>query len=148
MPPDRQRGSVLMLFPAGVLVLMVLAAITVDFSIAFLGERELAHATASAANDAAIEGLSNAAFYREGKVRLSAETDRIATARVLDLVDRTRYHGLDVHVTVTDCLVVVTAEADVDYVFAKAIPGGPDRAHVDATSEARPRQAAGGPACP
>ena len=48
-----ERGSSLLLFPAGVLIVMVLAAMAVDTSIAFMGQRELANATAAAANDAA-----------------------------------------------------------------------------------------------
>ena len=61
----RQRGSVLLLFPAAVLIVLVLSAITVDSSIAFLAQRELANATAAAANDAASRAVDGQAFYRE-----------------------------------------------------------------------------------
>jgi Flp pilus assembly protein TadG len=140
-----------MLFPAGVLVLLILAAITVDSSIAFLGERALADATASAANDAAIEGLSNRSFYEGGQVELNpADSKRIAEARVRDLIDPGRYHGLRVTVEVSPpyCRVIVTAEADVDYIFAKAVPGASDEIHVQSTSSATPRQDANSAPCP
>src|SRR3712207_1178709 len=48
--PRDETGSALILMPAAVLVLVILAAIAVDAAIMFLGERELAAATAAAAN--------------------------------------------------------------------------------------------------
>src|SRR2546430_1436859 len=80
--------------------MIVLGAIAVDFSIAFLGERELAGATAAAANDAAARAVSNRDFYREGVVVLDLATAReVATEVVRASLDRGRYH--DVRVTVT-----------------------------------------------
>src|SRR5438552_16034305 len=55
-----QRGSVLILVPAGVLVLMILGAICVDFSIAYLAQRQLQDAASAAVNDAAGAGLDEA----------------------------------------------------------------------------------------
>src|SRR3954447_12345255 len=52
-----ERGSVLALIPAGVLVLLILAAICVDFSSAELARQQLRDAAAGAANDAAGGGL-------------------------------------------------------------------------------------------
>ena len=46
------------------LIVLVLAAITVDSSIAFLAQRELANATAAQANDAAGEVVDGHAFYQ------------------------------------------------------------------------------------
>jgi hypothetical protein len=119
--------------------MMVLGAITVDFSIAFLGERELAGATAAAANDTAARALSNRDFYRDGVVTLDAVAAReLATDDVRSALDPERYH--DVHVTVEVTpggrVVVVTASAEVDYLFARALPGAPPRARVAATSSA------------
>ena len=86
--PTSERGSSLLLFPAAVLVMMVLGAIAVDFSIAFLGERELAGATAAAANDTAARALSNRAFYREGVVVLDgAAASELATDEVRAALD-------------------------------------------------------------
>jgi Flp pilus assembly protein TadG len=129
-------------------VVVVLAAIAVDASIAFLGERELSSAVAAAANDAATEGLSNSAFYRRGAVELdAAEVERVAEARVRASVDAGRYHGLAVRATVfrpvgRGCAwsLRVEASATVRYLFAPALPGGPDEAHVDAEATSSPFQ--------
>ena len=139
-----ERGSSLLLFPAAVLVLMVLGAIVVDFSIAFLGERELAGATAAAANDAAVRALSNRAFYREGEVTLDgAAASEIATDEVRGALDLDRYHDVRVTVGVAPgCTsVIVTATAEVDYLFTRALPGAADRVRVAATSSASLRSA-------
>lgn len=141
-----QRGSVLLLFPVGVLVVLVLAAVAVDSSIAFLGERELAGAVAAAANDAATEAVSNDAFYRRGNVELDdGEVARVAEARVRTSVDGSRYRGLAVRAQVLrpssgGCAwsLRVEASATVRYVFAPGVPGGPDEAHVDAAATASP----------
>lgn len=135
----RERGSSLLLFPAAVLVMMVLGAIVVDFSIAFLGERELAGATAAAANDAAARALSNRAFYRDGEVVLDgAAASELATDQVRAALDRDRYHDLRVTVAVAPGgdRVIVTASAEVDYLFARALPGAAERVRVAATSTA------------
>ncbi len=139
----------LLLFPTAVLVVVVLAAIAVDASIAFLGQREVANATAAAANDAAGQGVSNRAFYEENEVQLDPGTVRsLAVDRVRAVLDPARFHDLQVDVvvvTATDpgCppIVQVRASARVDYVFARAVPAGPDQADVAATSVASARQA-------
>jgi Flp pilus assembly protein TadG len=136
---DRQRGSTLLLFPAAVLVMIVLSAIAIDFSIAFLGEREIAGATAAAANDTAARALSNPAFYSDGVVALDETVARqIATASLRRSLDARRYRGLRVTVTVPSGgrTVVVSASAEVDYVFAHAIPGASHRVRVESTSTA------------
>ena len=141
------RGSVLLLFPAGVLVVMVLAAMAVDASIAFLGERELAAAVAAAANDAATEGLSDEAFYEGGRVELDdAEVERVAEQRVRTSVDSDRHAGLEVRATVVrasgscEWSLRVEASATVRYLFARALPGGPDEARVDSVATSSPMQ--------
>lgn len=143
-----ESGSILLLFPAAVLIVMVLAAITVDTSLAFLGQRDLAQATSAAANDAATEGLSPGSFYRENDIDLDVErVQAVAVARVTQIVDSTRHGGLQVTVDVVapaapGCAprVRVSASSTVSYLFARAIPGGPDTADVHATSIATPRQ--------
>lgn len=152
VPP--QDGSVLLLFPAAILVVIVLAAIAVDVSIAFLGQREVANATVAAANDAAGLGISNRGFYQRGQVQLEPSTvERAAAEQVRAVLGPSRFHDLRVEVTVEPALlpgcpptVRVRATARVDYVFARALPGGADQADVAATSEASPRQA-GQPGC-
>ena len=146
MTGRNQRGSVLLLFPAGFLVVLVLAAVAIDSSIAFLGERELSSAVTAAANDAATKALSDNAFYGRGAVELSdAEVSRVAEERVRAAVDTTRYAGLRVNATVTrpagpGCrwTLHVEASATVRYLFAPVVPGGPDEARVDASATSHP----------
>ena len=72
----RERGSVLLLVPAGVMVLLVLATIAVDAAAAFLAQRELANAAAAAANDAVAQ-IDEAAFYRTAGA-VTIDPDRAA----------------------------------------------------------------------
>ncbi len=151
----RQRGSVLLLFPAAVLIVIVLAAITVDSSIAFLAQRELANATAAAANDAAGQTVDGDAFYRDDRIELDpAAVEAVAVERVRLAVDESRHRGLEVRATArppvrSGCpwTVQVSASSQVSYLFAKALPGGPDEASVRATSVAGPEQDATSGSC-
>ena len=68
---DREAGSALMLLPAAVLIVMLLAAIAIDQARVFVAQRELADLAASAANDAASRGLDIAALRAGQPVRLS-----------------------------------------------------------------------------
>lgn len=153
--PRDERGSILLLFPAAVLVVLVLAAITVDSSIAFLAQRELANATAAAANDASAMAVDGRAFYRDDRIELDPyAVEMVAVDRVRQAIDQSRHRGLDVRATASPpaaagCpwTVRVTAASRVSYVFAKALPGGPDEAPVRATSVAGPEQAASTGAC-
>ncbi len=123
-----ERGSALMLVPAGVLVLFVLGALSADAAVAFLGQREVSNAAAAAANDAAAAALSDEAFYRGGGAlvvdggRAREVAARAVAARVSKGVD---VSGVDVQVA--GDAVCVTVRATVPYVFARALPFG-DRA--------------------
>jgi Flp pilus assembly protein TadG len=149
--PARERGSTLLLFPAAVLIVVVLAAMAVDTSIAFLAQRELANATEAAANDAASRAIADPAFYRDDRVELSAAAvAEVAEERVRQLVDGDRHHGLTVRAdarppTGAGCPWTVRVEASsrVDHLFARALPGTGADVAVHATSVAAPRQAAG-----
>ena len=120
---QRQRGSVLLLVPAAVLVLVVLGAIAVDFGLAFLAQRELTSAAAAAANDAAGAALSDAAFYGARGVEIDpARAERVAA----DAVGARRPGGVmvrSVTVRVAGPQVCVTVEGEVPYVFAPVVPG-------------------------
>jgi Flp pilus assembly protein TadG len=141
-----EGGSVLLLFPAGILIVLVLAAMAVDSSIAFLGERELSSAVTAAANDAATKALSDDAFYGSGTVELSdAEVARVAEERVRASLSSGRYQGLQVTASVqrpsgAGCrwTLRVEATATVSYLFAAALPGGPDEAQVGAVATSHP----------
>jgi Flp pilus assembly protein TadG len=133
------RGSALMLMPAAVLILMVLAAITVDFSVAFLGERELSNATSAAANDAVAAALDQDALRGHDELRLDQAKAEEVVLRSLAGRSSGLLHIDPADVTIEfpdDLQVRVTAGADVEYVFSKALPGAPDTTHVQATSTA------------
>ena len=141
--PRRADGSALLLFPAAVLLMIALGAIAVDFSIAFLGERELAGATAAAANDVAARALDNRRFYQEGVLALDPVAARqLATDEVRSALDFERYHDVRVTVEVAGDgrTVVISASARVDYLFARALPGGPGGTRVASTTTASLRE--------
>ncbi len=146
---EQERGSTLLLFPAALLIMVALAAMTVDSAIAFLAQRQLVNATAAAANDAATEGLSDEAFYEGNRIELSAsEVEAVAVDRVFQLVDPARHHDLAViaealAAAAAGCswTVRVMASSRVDEMFGKAIPGSSGDVAVRAQSTASPRQA-------
>ena len=132
-----------MLMPAAALVFIVLGAIAVDFAIVFLGEREVANAAASAANDAAAQAVDRDIFYATATVHLDGAVAARVAARSVEAA------GLDDHlddvVTTTRVdtgapLVTVTVRARVHYLFASALPGGPEGADVEASAVATARQ--------
>ena len=134
----RDRGSVLMLMPAAVLIVLVLGSIAVDFSLAFLAERELVNAASAAANDAATYGIDEASFRERGTVVLDEARARTAVARSLAARREPLLDRAEVTVDVTATQVRVTLRSRADYLFARAIPGAPDSAAVDATASASP----------
>jgi hypothetical protein len=146
--PERERGSTLLLFPAALLIMVALAAMTVDSAIAFMAQRELANATAAAANDAATEALSDRSFYEGNRIELSSSAvEAVAVERVRALVDESRHHGLSVQAeavppTGAGCAwtVRVSASSHVDELFGRAMPGSSGHVAVHARSSASPRQ--------
>lgn len=133
----RERGSVLLLFPAGLLVTIVLASVAADAAVVFEAQCRLANAVAAAANDAAVEGLANGRFYRQGAVGLNdAEASRIAVEEVTAGLGG-RMGNVSTRAVVNGPTVTVDASADVARIFAVAVPGGRRLAHVHARSTAR-----------
>ena len=143
-----ERGSVLMLVPAGVLVLVVLGAIAVDSAVAFLGQREASNAAAAAANDAAAAALSDTAFYRSSGALVvdAARADAVARRAVAARASR----GLVVEavdVRADSAGVCVTVRGRVPYVFGRGLPFVADAALVTGQAGAvAVAGSAGGPA--
>lgn len=132
---ERERGSVLALMPAAVLVFVVLGALAVDSALAFLGEREASNAAAAAANDAAAAAVDRSTFYGGGDVRLDPAVARrvaLASVEASDLEDL----AVEVVVSVGAPEVTVTVRGRVPYLFSAAVPGGPDGIDVEATAVA------------
>jgi hypothetical protein len=136
--PDRDRGSVLMLMPAAVLVFLVLGALAVDYGSVFACHRDLANAAAAAANDAATQSLDIDHFYETGELRLIAEraweiAEQSIATRSLDRLDA---RVVDVRIGGDGTSVIVTVRGRARFLFAKAVPGGSDGLDVTASSEA------------
>lgn len=136
----RDRGTVLMLVPAAVLVLFILGGIAFDYAHLYLARRELTSLAEGAANDAATFGVDEAAVRRGDGFVLDPE--RVA-ASVTASVEQ---HSPALHLVgppevelVSPTQVRVTLTARVDYVFTKAVPGAAHDATVTvhATADAR-----------
>ena len=127
-----------MLMPAGVLIVLLLGSIAVDFSIVFMAERELLSAASAAANDAATIGVDEHLLRTTGRFRLvpakveQAVEDSLR-AQANPLLDDATW---DVAVVGGEVRVSIVSRAP--YVFAKAIPGAPDAAEVSAEASAAP----------
>lgn len=136
-----QRGSVLLLMPAAVLVLIVLGALAVDAAVVFLAQRELVDATAAAANDAAVAGLDEAAFYGEGRLLLDPQRAQ-QVAETAFALRRAEWLAVEAPVVVVEAVagepvrVRVSAQATAELIFAKALPGAAGTRTVRATSVA------------
>jgi len=76
-----ERGSALLLVPAGILIVIILAAITVDASLAFMAERSAASIASAAANDAASLAIDIEHFRETGEYKI--DPDIAATAEVV-----------------------------------------------------------------
>ena len=134
----------LILMPAAVLVLVILGAICVDFSVAYLAQRELKDAAVAAANDAAGAGLDQSRL-RTGDGTLAIDPD---LAR--DIAVRAAAASVDgpVHLTQPPAVVVdgrrvtVTLEGEAGYVFSGGVPGAPKRVRVRAQATAELRMPA------
>lgn len=134
-----ERGSVLMLMPAAVMIVILLGSIAVDHAIAFLGEREAAGLATAAANDAATAALDQDAFRATGEFRLDHDRARRVVEATL-ASSSSELHDVTVDITFpviggTEGVRVVV-RGTVDYVFAKAIPGAPDGLVVESTATA------------
>jgi hypothetical protein len=135
------RGSALMLMPAAVLIVLVLAAIAVDTAVVHLARRDLLHAADAAANDAVTYGLDEDRLRRGGGYRLDHRRVHEAVHGAIE--SRGLLHRLDAPPTVTvtgDDQVVVVVQMQVEHVFARALPGtGTTRVEVRSNATAAQR---------
>lgn len=126
----------LMLMPAGVLVVLLLGAIAFDLSLVFLRQRQASSLAVDVANDLAAAALDEAAFRADGRFRLDPDrADELGRALVAASDLGADVREVDVAVVGLDT-VEVRVVVDVDYVFAKAIPGASDGTTVTATATA------------
>lgn len=138
---DAERGSVLMLFPAGVLVLLVLAAISFDFSLMYQRKRALVDQAATAASDAATYGISEQRLRADGAVCLDPERARrsvLANLAVVAPEVDVRAVWVEPAPGRADCAttVVVTVHTSVARPFGRAVPGTSATEELEATARA------------
>lgn len=136
----RDRGTVLMLMPAALLVLFVLGAIAFDYAHLFLAKRELSAVAEAAANDAVTFGIDPASVRRGDGVVLTEE--RVVQSVLASVALRSpELHLLgEPEVRFESATEVrVTLRASIDFVFTKAIPGAKDAETVTVTAVADAR---------
>lgn len=130
-------GSALLLFPAGMLVMVVLSAIAFDLSVVWLRQQQARAVALGAANDAATAALDLAAWQTTGDYEID---DRAARALALRSVEASDIAAVvtGVDVRVDGPAVSVTLTLEVAYVFGAAVPGAPDgaRLRVEASATA------------
>ena len=132
--PD-ERGSVLMLVPAGVLIVFVLASIAVDMSLVHLRKRQAFDLASAAANDAATAGADQAAL-RSGSYVIEPGSARTVVADVVGASELAPLLAAPPSVTVTAEGVSVEITLEADYIFAGVVPGAPDGTVVAASATA------------
>lgn len=125
----RDRGSVLFLFPVGLVIVVLLGAIAVDLGNVWLQQRRLADAADSAANDAVAFGVDQGALRNNGElvldpVRVRSAVDRSVLAR--DLPAATGAPSVAIGTDADgDPTIEVRLDGDVDLIFGRIVrPGG------------------------
>jgi len=127
---------VLVLVPAGFLVMLLLASIAFDLSLLLLRQRQASSLAHDLANDLATLALDEPHLRATGGYRLD-EARAAAIGRDLALASDLAEQLSAVEVVLLDDdEVQVTVRVQVDYVFARAIPGASDGAEVAATAVA------------
>ena len=125
-----------MLMPAGALIVLLLGAIAFDLSLVFLRQRQASSLAADVANDVASLALDVPTFRESGSFELDPERADSVARSLLDASDLAEHlTSATITVSTTDT-VTVRVTMDVDYVFAKAIPGADDGTTVTASATA------------
>jgi hypothetical protein len=125
-----------MLMPAAVLIVLLLGAMAFDLSVVFLRQRQASSVAVDVANDVATAALDQAAFRADGVYRLDPQRAEELGATFADASDLAgSIVVFEVVVTAPDTVRVRLA-VEVDYVFARAIPGSADGTTVTASATA------------
>ena len=135
------RASVLLLVPAALLIVLVMASIAVDMSLVHLRRRQAYDLAAGAANDA-VTAAADEGSLRAGGYRVDPDRAQQVVERIVAASDLAPDVAAPPTVRVTGDSVVVEVSLDADYIFAGVIPGTPDGTTVTASASAT---AAAGP---
>lgn len=133
---QRDRGSALMLMPAGLLIVLVLASIAVDMSLVHLRKRQAFELAAAAANDAATAGVDQGRLRTTHDYLLDPERTRAVVDEVVAESQLAPQLAGPPVVTVTAAAVRVELALEADYIFADIVPGAPDGTEVTASATA------------
>ena len=125
-----ERGSVLMLMPAAVLIVIILGAMAVDQAIVFGAQRDLVSTAQAAADDAVAAGVNVGDLRDRGLLSVDRQRiDQVVTAAVAQadgpVTVRWRIEGSEL---------VVRLIRRVNLVFSQGVPGGADHRTVTATA--------------
>jgi len=126
---------VLILVPACLLILLVLASIAVDMSLVHLRQRQALDVAASAANDAVTAGADPVAL-RSGVFHVEPAAARRVVARTLAASQLAPHLAGPPRVVVDGETVEVSVTLRADYLFTAVMPGTPDATTVTATASA------------
>jgi hypothetical protein len=130
-----EAGSVLLLIPACVLVVIVLASIATDMALAHLRQRQAFDLAGAAANDAVTAGVDQD-LLRSGTYDLDPAAVRATVDQAVMASELSPHVVGRPQVTVDDDRIEVSIEVEVEYLFTGAIPGAPGGATVTATASA------------
>jgi hypothetical protein len=133
---QRDRGSALMLMPAGLLIVLVLASIAVDMSLVQLRKRQAFELAAAAANDAVTAGVDQRRLRTAHDYVLDPERTRAVVEDVVAASELAPQLAGPPVVTVTAAGVRVELVLEADYIFADVVPGAPDGTEVTASATA------------
>ena len=116
--------------------MLLLGAISFDLSLVFLRQRQASSLAADVANDLASIALDVPTFRESGVFELDPERADSVGRSLLDASDLgDELRSATITVSGSDT-VTVRVTLDVDYVFAKAIPGAADGTTVTASASA------------
>ena len=133
----RDRASVLMLMPAAILVVFLLAAIAFDLSALFLHQRRASSVAVDVANDLASAAFDEEHFRSTGEFELDQQRAQELGRAFVDASDLGgEVEGVEVQIVGPD-RVQVRLTVRVDYVFAGSIPGAADGSTVTAAATAQ-----------
>lgn len=136
-----ERGSVLILMPCAVLIVIILGAIAVDLAAVRLGQRDLQAAATDAANDAVTAGLDEWAFRIGAGYRLDPVLVNNAAVRAIGAKGLLGVLDAAPEITINfDGSVSVRLRQRVPHIFGKAIPGTANDTLVNAIATAHVRQ--------
>lgn len=122
----------MILMPAGVLVVIILASLALDRALVFGEQRSLVSTAQAAANDAVAAGVDPDALRGDGVVAL--DPDRVA--RAVGLVVAAEGTDIEVDWEIQGESVIVHLQRDVPYVLSPAVPGGRRSEHIRARAQA------------